>query len=253
MNGSGVRLRSIARWVLIALAAVVLVAGIGFCVYTGDYYRADARAMAALESSDDVEVFEEAGYVTFAPSVPKAGFVFYPGGKVQAESYAPLMRECARHGLLCVIAKMPFNLAFFDTDAASGAIRQHPYIQRWYVGGHSLGGVAAASYAAGHGDEVEGVVFLASYSSDDLRGAELGALSICGSNDGVLNRESYEEAKGRLSKYDEVVIEGGNHAQFGDYGEQAGDGKASISPQEQQEQTANAIAKYCVKAGNQPN
>ena len=37
------------------------------------------------------------------------------------------------------------------------------------------------------------------------------------------------------------VIEGGNHAQFGNYGKQKGDGEASVSDVKQQQETVEII------------
>ena len=45
----------------------------------------------------------------------------------------------------------------------------------------------------------------------------------------------------------EVVIEGGNHAQFGDYGIQFNDGVAKISKEEQLEITIREILKFLKK------
>ena len=41
-----------------------------------------------------------------------------------------------------------------------------------------------------------------------------------------------------------VIIEGGNHAQFGNYGKQKGDPDATISAEEQQTIAVNAIVEF---------
>ena len=104
-----------------------------------------------------------------------------------------------------------------------------------------MGGVAAAAYAAKHEEEISGIVYLASYPATDTDDA-VRVLSVYGDQDGVLNMQAYENSR----KYvppgaQEKVIHGGNHAQFGDYGEQKGDGKALIPAEEQQEETVRAI------------
>lgn len=48
----------------------------------------------------------------------------------------------------------------------------------------------------------------------------------------------------RPNDYTEVVIEGDNHTQFGDYGTQDGGGTMIVSAEDQQEQTAGAVAKF---------
>ncbi len=137
--------------VLVAVLAVVVAGAIGFGVYVGDYYHADDAALTAMESTDTVAVQRlEGGDIAFVPGDPRAGIVFYPGGKVQAEAYAPLMRDLADRGFLCVIVPMPFNLAVLDANGADGVREWFPAVRRWILMGHSLGGVMAAGYLDGH-------------------------------------------------------------------------------------------------------
>ena len=63
--------------------------------------------------------------------------------------------------------------------------------------------------------------------------------------DGVLNREKYEADRINLPQNTtETVIDGGCHAGFGSYGAQKGDGTPTISAEEQQRQTADALAAW---------
>ena len=63
--------------------------------------------------------------------------------------------------------------------------------------------------------------------------------------DGVLNREKYEADRVNLPQdTTETVIDGGCHAGFGSYGAQKGDGTPTISAEEQQRQTADALAAW---------
>lgn len=180
-----------------------------------------------------------------AQTPARVGIVLYPGAKVDPHAYVPLVVDLAERGMLCVIIKAPFNLAFFDIDAAQAVMADHPEVQTWWVGGHSLGGVAASQFAANHADELEGVILLASYAATDLSGTHLQALQIYGTNDLVLNRESMEKNAVNLpSVSTTLAIEGGNHAGFGAYGPQAGDGVAEISAEEQRRETADAIAAF---------
>ena len=116
--------------------------------------------------------------------------------------------------------------------------------ERWYVCGHSLGGVVAAKYAADHTEIIDGVVLLSAYPDSSLP-EPLSLLSIYGSEDGCLNRDQYEEEKKNWPvSSKEVILAGGNHAGFGNYGEQRGDREANISPDEQQRRTAEEVARY---------
>ena len=222
---------------------------IGCAIYLGTYYRAADEAIRALSSPPEgvsVEILP-GQRIAFVPRDPVSGLIFYPGGKVQYESYAPLMEQCAEHRILCVLVHMPGNLALLDADAADGIRALYPEIKRWFIGGHSLGGVMAASYAANHADAYEGLVLLAAYSIDDLSGSGLEVLSVFGTQDGVLDAQKYDEARHNLPEgFSELVIEGGCHAYFGSYGEQSGDGTPAISNAEQIRQTADAIAAMAV-------
>lgn len=236
--------------ILAALLAVVLAAVIGSYAYLSDYYHADAFAVEAMAAEDDGIQVEQDGNVTwFLPEQPKAGLIFYPGGKVEASAYAPLMRAFAENGMLCALVKMPGNLAVLSPNAADGLQQAHPEITDWYIGGHSLGGAMAASYAAKHAEDYDGLILLAAYSTKDLTDTSLRVLSVCGSEDGVMNRDSYETDRANLpSDFTEVVIQGGCHAQFGSYGAQDGDGTPSISGEEQIRQTAECVDAFVNKA-----
>ena len=236
------------RIILAAVLLCLLAVGVLFGVYVGNYYHADAAAQAALLSDGSVTVTQENGSWVFAPDAPTAGLIFYPGGKVENTAYAPLLHKLAEQGILCVLVKMPCNLAVLDMNAADGIPEDFPEVDSWYIGGHSLGGAMAASYAAKHTDELDGLVLLAAYSTADLTDSGLRLFSTYGSEDGVLNREKYEANRPNLpAGTTKVVIDGGCHAGFGSYGPQAGDGTPTISSEDQQQQTADALAAWMMQ------
>ena len=218
----------------------------GTAYYINDYYKADEVAVSLITApKTDVIVTEENGAFTFKPQNAKIGIIFYPGGKVEATAYAPLMYALAEDGILSILVTMPGNLAVLDMNAADGLKEKYPEIESWYMAGHSLGGSMASSYIAENSKEFDGIILLASYSTADLSALGLDVLSIYGSNDGVLNMEKYEEYKPNLPEdFKEVVINGGCHAYFGAYGEQEGDKKATITREEQIEITVNEILQF---------
>lgn len=227
------------RKALLIPAAGLCMLALAFFLYVSDYYRAGEAAAAALVS-DDVTVKEtDFGWLFDGPARDTA-LIFYPGGKVEETAYAPLLHRLAAGGMDVCLVRMPFRLAILDENAAAGIMEQYDYAH-WYIGGHSLGGVMAASYAAAHGDALAGTVLCAAYPIKALEAGQAEIL-LYGSEDGVLNRNELEETRrfsaGRLIEYE---IAGGNHAQFGDYGIQRGDGAALISAEEQQKQTAEII------------
>lgn len=227
------------------IAQLMIMCGVILLAYGSSYYHAGPEAEAALQSSDGVQVAANEDTITFLPDdATGKGLIFYPGAKVEFTAYAPLMKEIAEEGITVVIARMPLGIAFFGMNRADAIMKEHPEIDSWYIGGHSLGGAVAAMYAKKH--EVSGIVFLGSYSTKNL--TEIPVLSVYGSNDMVLNKETYQKnhilLEGDLT---EIEIPGGNHAQFADYGEQAGDGEATITGEEQQEITADAIETFILE------
>ena len=227
----------------VIVAAVIIIIGTVCTVYLNDYYRADGDAIyEAVSEYENVGCYsyEEGVKIYKSENATDKGFIFYPGGKVEYTAYEPLMFALAERGIVAVLVEMPFNLAVLDVNAADGIAEQVPDVKEWYIGGHSLGGSMAASYLADNKEEIEGLILLGSYSTADISDERV--LSIYGSEDKVMNREKYEKYKPNLpADFSEEVIDGGNHAYFGYYGEQSGDGEATISRDAQIDYTV-----YCI-------
>ncbi len=209
----------------------------GSYIYVSDCCHADTIALNQLTNEELITVEETDDYISFAPEKYDTGIIFYPGAKVEEESYAPLGKQYAKEGILFVIVRMPFRLAILGTNNADKVLDDY-VVDHWYMAGHSLGGVCAASFISNHLEKFDGLILMASYSTKDLSDTNLMILSLYGSNDGVLNKESYEKNLTNLNdnSYEEVII-GGNHAQFGSYGVQKNDGIATIDAQIQWEET----------------
>ncbi len=231
--------------ILLGLLIVLAVLVIGFVIWALNPLQPTVDALAALQSDSKVTVTQGSDYTTFMPTgaAPTKAFVFYPGGHVDYRAYAAPLHKLAEQGYLAILLPVRLNLAFFDINAADRAIPDFPEIQDWAVGGHSLGGVAASMYAAKQ-DKIDGVVFWASYPANDaLKNSDKAFTSIYGTLDmgGV---ESFQSSASILPADTQfVVIEGGNHSQFGNYGLQPGDNPATITWQEQQAQAVEATGK----------
>lgn len=247
--------RHIFRTILIVLAAVAVALALGIHIYASSYSHATEEARAALASTDDVTVTALGnGDVLFVPEKTETAFVFYPGGKVEATAYAPLLELLAERHVACVLTKMPENLAVLSSGAAD---RSRPELEEvlaqegtdaasvpWLIGGHSLGGAMAGTYVAGHEESYRGLVLLGAYETSDIS-SSLSVLLMYGEHDGVLNRTKYEECLKNLpSGYTELIIPGGIHSYFGSYGLQEGDGTPEITNAEQLNEAADAICTF---------
>lgn len=242
--------RRIIIGILIALFALAVIGGGAFFVWANQAGPPMPEALAAMHSDSSVEFEQQNGWLVFQPVLQgdqldkpiKKGLILYPGGKVDYRAYAPTARAIAAQGYLVVIPPMPLNLAFFEANAAGDVITAFPQIQKWAIAGHSLGGVAASSYAAANPDKIQGVGFWASYPQGSMTAYPGQVVSISATNDGLATPVKIENSKKDLppaTKF--VVIQGGNHAQFGYYSDQQGDNPASISRAEQQNRLVTAM------------
>lgn len=214
-------------------------------IASGKSYKAGEAALKILSEPHNEYSVEKNRYgdYVFTPDNQKvaAGFLFYPGGKVKYESYLPLADEIAKKGYLFILIDMPGDLALFNRNAAKKYISLYPEISHWFIGGHSLGGAMAGTFISGNSDSFEGLILLAAYSTSKIPD-KISVLSVYGSCDQVLNMDSYRKNRSNLPEnLTELIIEGGCHSFFGDYGHQKGDGNPLISREEQLYITADAI------------
>lgn len=232
---------------LIIVTFLLLVIATLFFFYVNDYYHSDDEVYRYFNLDGTVVIKEEKEGLFIDGPGEESAFIFYPGAKVEYTSYLPLMYEIASSGIDVFLINMPFNLAFFGINKADDIIERYDY-ESWYIGGHSLGGAMATYYASREYEKLDGVIFLASYTTKDLRERGLRILSIYGTEDTVLNKEKIEEEKALIPD-DSVfyVIDGGNHAYFGLYGEQKGDGKALITPSVQRRETRDEIVSFIME------
>jgi len=184
-------------------------------------------------------------------------FIFYPGGLVDPMSYLKWQDQLVslRPNLRIVTVRMPSNLAVLNAQKGARLFEVYSDTEKWLVGGHSLGGAMATSLVEKNQNTVDGLVYLAAYPADDrLKNTDTPILSIYAEFDGLATVSDIKEREdllpipyhmtdsldfpqtlsGRTLYY---KIKGGNHAQFGNYGEQKDDLAATISTFEQQSLT----------------
>jgi len=176
------------------------------------------------------------------------GLVFIPGAKVDPYAYLYKLSGIVATGVTVVITKPTLNLAFFDQRPLSTFTADAPDVTRWFVGGHSLGGVRACMLAdSASKPAVAGLVLFGSYCANDLSRTDLTVLSIGGERDGLSTPGKIDAAKGMLpASATFVEIPGSNHALFGDYGVQPGDGVATISSAKARSQITAALERVLV-------
>lgn len=229
-------------------ASVGLAIGIGILLlcgaglgYLNVYYPADETAMVEVQTVEMEKI--KGGFFFDGPGEDRA-IIFYPGAKVETIAYAPLMSAIAENGIDCFLVDMPFRMAMLDSNAADRFIGEYSY-DKWTMAGHSLGGLVASGYATKHSDIIDSIVLLASFPNSQIPDG-IRLCSIYGTNDGCLSMESYENSKEYWpNDVTELVIEGGNHAQYANYGPQSDDNEASITREEQQRKTVECIVEVC--------
>lgn len=221
------------------------------------FLNMQARGVAppVLQSGPGVRVSTSAAALAFTPTpeTHRVGLLFYPGALVDPEAYAPMARAVAEAGYEVVILALPFRLAPFARHREQLARRTRAFIRgpgagrAWVVGGHSKGGKLAAAFARDHAADIAGLLLIGTSHpvEDDLSGLALAVAKVYGSADGLASEEEVDRFRANLPDGTRWTrIEGGNHAQFGWYGWQLGDGRATISRAEQHAATVRAVVAH---------
>ena len=216
-------------WVAVALIAAL----VAFVLWAENPMKAEAGPLSTVDHVDTPDG------VVLTPDNPNGtGLVFIAGARVEPQAYAAKLSGLVDAGVTVVIARPTLNFAIFEYRSLETFEALAPDVATWFVGGHSLGGVKACQYAA----DTAGLILFGSYCASDV---SVPVLSISATNDGLSTPTTIEDAAHFLpADTDFVAIDGGNHAQFGDYGVQPGDGDSTISDQEFTEQLTAAVLKF---------
>ncbi len=232
--------RSVAR--MAGCAALVLTVALALAVTV--WLRPFSASPAARALTDDeggLVVTSSARTITLRPDgveEPTTALVFQPGARVDARASLPLLTSVAGEGYLVVVVKQPLNIGFLAGGAPTHVIAAHPEVEHWVVGGHSLGGVVASSFAADEPGLVDGLLLWASYPLDDGLASrdDLAVTSISGSEDGLTTPADIADSRADLPADTTFVeVPGAVHSFFGDYGSQPGDGQPTTTRSEAQE------------------
>lgn len=206
-----------------------------------------------LESSSAVKVTVHSDMTIFEPvEVDPAApaLVFLPGGGVDPHAYVPLVRRIAERGVPVALVRLPWRMAFSESAQAetwSRVVRARTLLgasRRLVLAGHSRGAALTATFASSHAAVLSGLIMIGTTHprDHDLSGLTIPVLKIAATRDCVADLEASQANAHNLPSLTRwVVIDGGNHAQFGFYGTQLGDCSAMISREDQQDQTLEAI------------
>jgi pimeloyl-ACP methyl ester carboxylesterase len=241
------RIRKIIRTIWISF-------GILFLLWMANSFRAQGFDKSLLESDSKITIQETGHFLSFRPnaSLQTAGLIFFPGGMVQPEAYAPMARGIAEHGHPVFLVKLPFGSAPLESQQASvmeealEIMQKDDLVQYWLVGGHSRGAAIASRFASLHGEVFDGLILIGTShpkeQAFDLSNSTLAVTKIYATNDGLASQQEVEANAIYLPHNTTwILIEGGNHSQFGYMGTLLGDSAATISREQQQELTTKAI------------
>lgn len=243
-------MKTILKYGIISLVILLLLAFTGFYIWSQQLYK-PSKELYSLVGNVDTD--HKHHWDIFKPQENKeTGIILYPGAKVEPEAYSYFAKGLAKDGYTVIIPSVKFNFAIFDVNKAEEVMESYPSIKKWYIGGHSLGGAAAASYAYKNMNKIEGIIFLGSFpsNSNDFSNFNVPMLSLYAERDGLSTLSKINETKHLLSK-DATMYEvlGGNHAQFGMYGKQKGDKNATITAKQQQDKIIEVTTKWLDEQG----
>jgi hypothetical protein len=212
------------RKLILSILTIVVA---GAAIYVGNWFverekrlsPADPAALEALESTPTVTVTRGDWFV-FEPAnaSPTTGFIFYPGGECDERGYAEPLRAIAAAGFLVVLVPMPLQLAVLAPGKAADVIAAYPGIERWAIGGHSLGGAMAARFVHRNPGQIDGLLLWDAYppETDDLSGRELKVRLIHRSDESGTLPENYVRYMPNLPAHtDYRPVTGANHINFG--------------------------------------
>jgi pimeloyl-ACP methyl ester carboxylesterase len=202
----------------------------------------------AVTKDDEMTVFMPAGITPEDPAL-----VFLPGGGVDPDAYVPLLRRIAESGVPVALVRLPWRMAFSEaakTETWARVQRARTRVgaaRRLILSGHSRGAALAGGFAFAHAQDLSGLIMIGTTHPRDhnLSALMIPVLKIAATRDCVADLDATEANAHNLPATTTwVVIEGGNHAQFGYYGTQLGDCSADITRDAQQNQTFGAILSW---------
>lgn len=214
----------------------LLVTVVSFLTWFHIVFPAERDATLEVFRDDSIQVTEVEGSIVMAArdGATQTGILYFPGARVNPYSYLYPLSEVAASGVTVVIMDPLMNMALFDTRSLDELASAAPEVTQWVLSGHSLGGVRACMLA--NHPSVTGLVLMGSYCANDVSDLDIPVVQVLASNDGLIDQEALEGSAAWLpASTTTIILEGANHASFGTYGEQPGDGSATLTRQQVRE------------------
>ena len=214
------------------------------------FYTMHARGVDIdlMENSDGLIFENTSDYYAFTPRATyQEVFLFYPGALVQPKAYIPLCRKVAENGIQVYLFKMPWRQATRGYTKPLALDMFKDSSKTYILAGHSQGAKMAAQFVYENPSLVDKLILMGTTHPRDISLAsfDLPILKIYGSKDGVASEQTLMNNKGKLPSHAAFIkIEGANHAQFGYYGPQLGDERATISREKQQAEILKHIMTF---------
>ena len=100
------------------------------------------------------------------------------GVKADERSYAYIAQQLNKEGHTVIIPNIPLHMAVYGPEQGLAIMEDNPQIEKWFLIGHSLGGLPISQIAAEQPEKLEGVAFVASLMILDLSNTDISAIRI---------------------------------------------------------------------------
>lgn len=207
-----------------------------FFIWNWNTFQSHNLPENTFSNSDIVNVIETDDQISFnSTSESVLEIIFFQGGLTDPRAYAPLCRKLAENGFTCHLIKMDWRLPQYDYQKVSKLFELNE--GNFIIGGHSQGGKMAAQFVYENPTVFKGLFLMGtSHPRDiDLTNQNIPCIKLYAENDGLASVEEVMENKNKLPKQAKLIlINGGNHSQFGYLGQLLMDSSPDISLEEQQ-------------------
>lgn len=222
---------------LLGILGVLAIAILIFLFY---YNKANQEALDIVSKMDKV------GNDYYFRGDSGVGFIIFTGAKMDEKSYAYIAELLHKEGHTVVLPKFMFHMSSTGTNRGIEIMESNPEIEKWFLIGHSIGGMPISRIAVQKPANLQGLAFLASYVSTDLSELDVSAIHIMASNDNFYSeKQRAEERLDYLPKNSTVItIEGASHQGFGAYDSWGDRGGATLPWKEQQKQAVRMMLDF---------